>query len=39
MTFSNNNYIQTVYQIYIDQICMKWNFFQPFSQLMRAVTL
>ena len=23
MTFSNNNYIQTVYQIYIDQICMK----------------
>ena len=27
MTFSNNNYIQTVYQIYIDQICMKWNFF------------
>ena len=27
MAFSNNNYIQTVYQIYIDQICMKWNFF------------
>ena len=27
MTFSNNNYIQTVYQIYIDQICMKWSFF------------
>ena len=27
MNFSNNNYIQTVYQIYIDQICMKWNFF------------
>lgn len=23
MTFSNNNYIQTVHQIYIDQICMK----------------
>lgn len=27
MTFSDNNYIQTVYQIYIDQICIKWNFF------------
>ena len=39
MTFSNNNYIPTVYQIYIDQIYLKWNFFQPFSQLMIAVTL
>ena len=39
MTFSNNNYIPKVYQIYIDQIYLKWNFFQPFSQLMRAVTL
>ena len=39
MTFSNNNYIQIVYQIYTDQIYLKWNFFQQFSQLMRAVTL